>query len=235
MKRHWSRDELTETFTLRPDELALLTSSITDHNRLGFAVLLKFFEHEGRFPQQSSQVPDALICYLAEQLSVSKEVFHQYNWQGRSIPEHRARIRQWFGFRPYVENDRQPLIDWLCETVLPDNQNMEFLVDAVYQHLRAKHVEPPSPASIERIIRSAIQTYEAWLFDAVCDKLPIATRLALDSLLKPIESSTDDALSIPLHQIRTCQVKASLNSVLQAVVQLERLQQLNPNHATSGI
>ena len=40
MKRRWNHDELIETFTLRPDELALL-SSRTDHNRLGFAVLLR--------------------------------------------------------------------------------------------------------------------------------------------------------------------------------------------------
>ncbi len=83
-------------------------------------------------------------------------MFHQYNWQGRSIRQHRARIRQWFNFRPYSEDDRQRLIDWLISTVLPENQKMEFLTDGVLKHLQVKHIEPPSPASVERIIRSAV-------------------------------------------------------------------------------
>jgi hypothetical protein len=160
---------------------------------------------------------------------VQPEVFHQYNFKGRSIRQHRARIRQWFNFRPYVEDDRQPLINWLIEALLPENQKMEFLIDAILKHIQAKHIEPPSAASIERIISSAIHTYETQLFLEICDKLPIDTHVALDSLLKPIESSTaDDAIvNIPLYQIRTCQVKSSLNSVLQAATQLQRLQQLN--------
>jgi TnpA family transposase len=226
MKRRWNRDELIETFTLQPDEVALLTSR-TDHNRLGFAVLLKFFEHEGCFPQHSSEVPDALISYLAEQLSVPKEAFNQYDWQGPSIPQHRARIRQWFNFRPYIEDDRPAIIKWLISTVLPENQNTEFLIEAVLQHLKGNHIEPPSKASVERLIRSAVRTYETQLFLEIGDKLPIETRLALDSLLKPIESSTGDDTIIPLYQIRACQVKATLNSILQAATQLQRLQQLN--------
>jgi len=190
--------------------------------------LLKFFEYEGCFPQHSSEVPDALIGYLAEQLSVPKEAFNQYDWQGPSIPQHRARIRQWFNFRPYIEDDRQAIINWLTSTILPENQNTEFLIDAVLKHLRGNHIEPPSKASVERIIRSAVRTYEKQLFDMVCGKLPVDTRLALDALLKPIKSSTDDAIvNIPLYQIRTCQVKSSLNSVLQAATQLQQLQQLN--------
>jgi len=227
MKRHWTTDELIQKFTLRSDELAFWTSA-TDHNRRGFSVLFKFFEHEGRFPQTHTQVPDDIIRYLAEQLSVQPEVFHQYNFKGRSIRQHRARIRQWFNFRPYVEDDRQPLINWFIEALLPENQKMEFLIDAILKHLQTKHIEPPSAASIERIISSAIHTYETQLFLESCDKLPIDTRVALDSLLKPIASSTaDDAIvNIPLYQIRTCQVKSSLNSVLQAATQLQRLQQL---------
>lgn len=225
MKLRWTNDELIQNFTLHPDELAFLTSE-TDHNRLGFSVLFKFFEHEGHFPQASTQVPNDIIRYLAEQLSVQPEVFHRYNWQGRSIRQHRARIRQWFNFRPYLDDDRQPLIDWLISTVLPENQKMEFLIDSVLKHLQAKHIEPPSPASVERIIRSAVHTYETQLFDVFYDKLPVETHHALDSLLKP--TSTDDATdSIPLYKIRACRVKATLNSVLQAVVQLKQLQQLN--------
>lgn len=227
MKRRWTSDELLQHFTLHSDELALLTST-TDHNRLGFAVLLKFFEYEGRFPQKPSSIPLEITGYIAKPHDVPKEAFARYDWQGRSIRSHRARIRQWLGFQPYVEADGQARIDWLCKRVLSENQNMEFLVDAVEKHLREKRVEPPTRASIERIIHSAIHTYEARLFDTVCDNLPKATRFALDDLLLPVDSKTEDTVAnIPLHQIRNCRVIASVNSVLQAVERLEKLQQIH--------
>jgi hypothetical protein len=210
MKRHWTSDELLQHFTLHSDELTLLTST-TDHNRLGFAVLLKYFQYEGCFPQNPVSIPRELTCYLAKQINVPNEAFARYDFGGRSIREHRARIREWLGFRSYVEADRPALIDWLCKKVVPENQKMEFLVDAVRKHLQAQKIEPPTRASIERIIGSAIHTYETRLFKSVCDQLPVATRLALDELLKPRQTSTQECVAnTPLHQIRTCKVKASL-------------------------
>ena len=150
MKRRWNDLELDEHFTLLPDELALLTST-TDYNRLGFAVLLKCFEYEGRFPPNRASVSKDLVAYLAKHLNVPPKVFDQYDWGGPSIRQHRARIRQWLGFRPYVEADRQALIEWLRFHALPKNQNLEFLIETTYQHLRVKRIEPPTRPSIERI------------------------------------------------------------------------------------
>ena len=51
MKRQWLEAELAEQFTLTPDEHALIAGKDrNEENRLGFAVLLKFFQAEGRFP-----------------------------------------------------------------------------------------------------------------------------------------------------------------------------------------
>jgi hypothetical protein len=55
MKRHWGTDELVEHWTLLPRETELLTNK-TGATRLGFAVLLKFFQLEAYFPQQASDV-----------------------------------------------------------------------------------------------------------------------------------------------------------------------------------
>ena len=49
MKRDWNADELVEHWTLLPGEKQWLANK-TGPTRLGFAVLLKFFQHEGRFP-----------------------------------------------------------------------------------------------------------------------------------------------------------------------------------------
>ncbi len=42
----WTTEELEADFTLHPTELDLIGDSKTDHNLLGFVVLLKYFQYE---------------------------------------------------------------------------------------------------------------------------------------------------------------------------------------------
>lgn len=59
MKRQWSVEELVEQFTLLPDEMALLETK-AGVNQLGFAIWLKFFQHEARFPHTRQEIPKAI-------------------------------------------------------------------------------------------------------------------------------------------------------------------------------
>ena len=70
MKQRWSPQELDGFWFLSDDELALLRS-INLNNRLGFAVQLKFLEHEGRFPRQRGEIAATVIEFVANQLAVS--------------------------------------------------------------------------------------------------------------------------------------------------------------------
>ena len=83
MKRHWDEHELGEHWSLSHDEFDLLAKR-TDRSRLGFAVLLKFFQVEGRFPNDRKEIPTAALNYLAAQFDVSREAFSQYDLRGRS-------------------------------------------------------------------------------------------------------------------------------------------------------
>lgn len=60
MKRNWEVEELIEYWTLLPSELALLGSK-TGAARLGFAVSLKYFQLETKFPAKK---PDYLFVSL---------------------------------------------------------------------------------------------------------------------------------------------------------------------------
>src|SRR5436305_14005056 len=98
MKRQWTPEELEAHFTLQSNELELIESSKTDRNLLGFAVLLKYFQHEGRFPSQKQDIPPAVTVHLAQQLLITPETFLSYDWEGRTIKTHRAAIRKFLGF-----------------------------------------------------------------------------------------------------------------------------------------
>lgn len=73
MKRPWTSEELQETWTLGPDEHALLSGK-RGSTRLGFAVLLRFFAREGRFPYPE-EVDAEEAAHAARQIDVPASVY----------------------------------------------------------------------------------------------------------------------------------------------------------------
>ena len=103
MKRHWRTDELVEHWTLLPRETELLTNK-TGATRLGFAVLLKFFQLEAYLPQQASAVP-TVVEFIAKRSKSHRSNSNSIQWRGRTIEYHRAQIRKLHGFRETTVND----------------------------------------------------------------------------------------------------------------------------------
>lgn len=56
MQRDWDPEDLIACWTLVEADWKLLANK-RGATRLGFALLLKFFEIEARFPRQASEVP----------------------------------------------------------------------------------------------------------------------------------------------------------------------------------
>ena len=60
MKERWESEELIESWTLVDCGLELVANR-TGVTRLGFVVLLKFYEIEGRFPRDRGEVPPVAV------------------------------------------------------------------------------------------------------------------------------------------------------------------------------
>src|SRR4051794_18968919 len=148
MKRHWDEQELVEHWTLTHDECELLRNR-TDRSRMGFAVLLKFFQVEGRFPSDSQEVPPAALGHLADQLGLSRDGFAEYDLGGRTGERDRAQIRALLGFRQVTIQDAEELVGWLCREVLPFDHKLEHLHEAVLGWCRRNRIEPPTPPRID--------------------------------------------------------------------------------------
>ena len=80
---------------------------------LGFTVLLKFFQREARFPAYKNDIPGVVIAFVATQVGVAPEAYLQYDWQGRTIKDHRAEIRSLFEFREPTVADGDQMKQWL--------------------------------------------------------------------------------------------------------------------------
>ena len=151
MKRCWNERELAEHWTLFEAEMALL-ANCTGRGRMGVAVLLKYFQLNGRFPRQHRDAPGAVLAFLGEQLSVAPETWFDYDLWGRSGQRDREQIRAYLGFRPIEVADERRLCRWLETEVAPKDLERAHLRIAVADWRREQHLEPPAEDHAERLI-----------------------------------------------------------------------------------
>ncbi|MFN2506058.1 MAG: DUF4158 domain-containing protein [Acidimicrobiales bacterium] len=108
MRTEWEPEDLIERWTLLEGDLELIGNK-TGATRLGFAVLLKYFEIEAQFPDGRADIPTAAAGYVAGQLKIEPSELANYSWSGRTIEYHRAQIRSAFAFRQPTEDDEARL------------------------------------------------------------------------------------------------------------------------------
>ncbi|WP_305927772.1 Tn3 family transposase [Bacillus mycoides] len=185
MKRNWSQIELEEQFSLFPNEINLIMNKRTNANRLGFAILLKYFQQEARFPNDKHDVPTVVVQYVANQINASvTDFFDTYGWGGkeRSYTAHRKEIRNLFEFRELTAKDKERFFEWLREQV-QSTHDTEYLQTQAYSLFRMWKVEPPSVGSLKRMIESAIDMFEKDLYTTTYKQLSPTSCSRLDALL----------------------------------------------------
>ncbi|MFF2789098.1 DUF4158 domain-containing protein [Streptomyces sp. NPDC058049] len=191
MRQEWEPEELIEVWTLLEDEVVRLRNK-AGANRLGFALLLKFFEVEARFPEGAGEVPAPAVAYVAQQVKVPAEEWAAYDWQGRAITRHRTEIRKTFGFRAGTEEDQERLAEWLAAQLCPVEHSRERLMAAVVARCRNDHNEPPAPAKVQRLVSRAVTDFEAQFCRSRVERISHATRSRLEDLVADSEGDTGE-------------------------------------------
>jgi hypothetical protein len=188
VKPSWDTEELIENWTLVPQELELVKKKV-GAGQIGFAILLKYFQRMARFPDNQAEITAPVIRYIASQLQADPSLYSQYNWQGRTIKNHRAEIRELFGFRTATLSDSEAISDWLIAHILPNEQRFVALQEQIYQQFRTLHIEPPTTKQIERLIKSAIHQKETNFCHQTYSQLSPTTIAQIDILLNTEEIS----------------------------------------------
>lgn len=193
VKANWDTEELIEHWTLLPQELELVKNKV-GANQIGFAVLLKFFQTFARFPTDSGEIPNVIISYIAQQLQIPSSDYSDYDWQGRSISNHRAAIRKLFGFRTVKVRNEEEMVDWLKAEIIPTEQRIEPISELVYQRFRELQIEPPTKGRVERLVKSAIASYENNFCNQTFSQLTPSIIQKIDILLstEDTEETEDD-------------------------------------------
>jgi TnpA family transposase len=180
MRLEWSTEDLVGSWTL-VDEDWRLVGNKTGATRLGFALLLKFFEAEARFPAGGEELPPPAVAYVADQVKVDQALLGDYPWAGRTIKYHRAQIRDAFGFREFTRGDEDKLAAWLAEEVCPVELRDEQLLEALAVRCRSERIEPPGRS--DRIIGAARSLFEKTFCERVVLRLGEACAQRLEALV----------------------------------------------------
>jgi TnpA family transposase len=230
MKQDWSTEEIIEHFTLLPADIVFLGNN-DPHNHLGKALLLKFFEHEGRFPEDLSELPTSVIVYIAQQLDLPEQAIHRYDWDGSRIKEHRKEIRELTGYHPATLIDQDELHVWLLNDILPNEHRPIYLEEIVYERLRKLHIEPPTRDRVKKLVISAVYNHEQSFFIQTAERLPTEAKAKLLNLIQytgeldvSLSIDVDAMLDCPIHELKVGAGSAKVENIKRVCARLKQLQ-----------
>ena len=219
-----------EEWLILPEEERMLTNR-TPHGRLGFAVLLKFFQVKGRFPNWQGEVGKDILANIAEQIGVPVEAWLDLNWEGRTIKRHRADIREWCGFREVTLSDLEIFRRWLVEEIIPQGYRADRVREALLKRCRDLRIELPASDHSNRLIQSAFQEHETRFCETLVQNLNSTTLGRLDSLLQLQHSMGDEAEWTAWQTLKSDPGKAGLESVKEAVARLRTVREIGMSDA----
>jgi hypothetical protein len=230
VRREWEPEDLIASWTLVKADWELVANK-TGATRLGFSVLLKFFEIDGRFPEYAAEVPEAAVGYVAEQLKVDPALFGKYELSSRAATNHRVQIREELGFRECTKADQAELAAWLARALCPTEFRREQLRGAVLARCGATGLEPPSYGQVSRLVNSAVHQFEDHFTRDIESRLDaaagVADRLeALAGLGDHAQGSVAGGGERFLYELKTDPGPLGTETFRREVVKLERTRSL---------
>ncbi|MFJ2032276.1 DUF4158 domain-containing protein [Streptosporangium sp. NPDC087985] len=177
----WDLEDLIECWTLDEAEFELVGNK-PGATRLGFSLMLKFFELEARSPRRED-VPKAAVDFVAGQVKVDPGLFAQYAWSGSTIEHHRKQIRDFYRFRTITVGDEDKLIVWLASDICKEEVSRDRLRAALLTRCREDKIEPPTPGQVERLLGTAEAMFERQFTTTTAGRLSAETIAKLEELI----------------------------------------------------
>ena len=89
-----------------------------EHNHLGKAILLKFFQHEGNFLKVEQKFHPLPLSILTLKWDYPQKIYRITNGKVDEQRGHKRAIRELYGFRCATVVDQDELRNWLVEEIL---------------------------------------------------------------------------------------------------------------------
>jgi TnpA family transposase len=225
MKQEWTPQEIVDHWMLTDMEMILINKHHADSNKLGFALLLKYFQREGKFPQRKKDIPRVIVEHIAHQLHLEITLFDNYKWEQGTIDRHRSQIRIFLGIRIGTVADANAVLTWLeTQSQLLEEHNFDRLKEVVYERYKELKIEPPEPKRIERLVHSAVRTADERLYTKILQKLSPEIQEKLEAIL--YENSPLGNTSL-FSDLKNEAGTSTLENVLSEITKLESIRALS--------
>lgn len=157
MRQEWSPEDVVACWTLVDGDWDLVANK-SGPTRLGFCLMLEFFEMEGRFPEFVEEFPQPAVQYVAGLVKVPTAELAKYDLAGAK--RHRKQIREALGFRPSTVADEERLAEWLSTEVCPVYLVEDRQREALLVQCRVERIEPPGRTRVEKVLVAARNRWE---------------------------------------------------------------------------
>ncbi|MEV7234622.1 Tn3 family transposase [Streptomyces sp. NPDC051020] len=221
MHQEWSPEELLASWTPVDDDWKLVANK-TGVTRLGFCLLLKFFELESRFPDLMEEIPQAAVEYVAGLVKVPAADFAKYSLSGRTAEYHRAQVREALGFRPATLEDEGELTAWLAVEVCPVELVEDRQREALLVECRERKIEPPGRTRIEKVLVAARGQWEKVFCTRIIERLGHAGTARLLAL---VGEDNEDGTAL-LAALKRDPGAVGLDSLLTEITKLNDVRKL---------
>lgn len=197
----------------------------SDESRLGFCVLLKYFQQNHRFPSLDADLPNEALKEISAQLGIPAMGIDSYLRSGNLPKKHRSAIRAYMGFRLGTNADAEQAFAFVCGAgILQDDGRTSENLREWYV---SRKIELPSKSQWKRLVASANAAAQEFLFRDIYGRLG-DSRTALRLLLE----SPEDRLPF----LKSDPGRASLETTLSEIEKLTIVQDLRlPEELTNGI
>jgi Tn3 transposase DDE domain/Domain of unknown function (DUF4158) len=221
MKQQWAAAELLDHWRLTDTEKELANQYHTGSNRVACALLMKYFQREGRFSRRKQDIPRVIVEYIADQLYLTPATFGSYKWERGTIDRHRSRIRRFLSVRTGTTADANSVLTWLkTHTRYLEEHNLDRLKETVYERYKELKIEPPQPKRIERMVHSAVRSADEGLYSKIEAQLTPEIREKLDAL---INEHTQIPAAPAFSDLKNEAGGSTLENVLSETAKLERI------------
>ncbi|EXU66496.1 transposase [Streptomyces sp. PRh5] len=220
MRQEWSPEDVVACWTLVDGDWDLVANK-SGPTRLGFCLMLKFFEIEGRFPEFIEEFPQPAVEYVAGLVKVPASEVAKYDLAGAK--RHRKQVREALGFRPSTVADEERLTAWLSTEVCPvelveDRQRESLLVQC-----RVEGIEPPGRTRMEKVLVAARNRWERAFCTRTIERLG---DVGTDRLLAMVTEDSEDG-AVLLAALKRDPGAVGLESLLSEITKLNDVRKLD--------
>ena len=217
MRREWDLDDLIASWTLVEVDQEQLVK-LHPGSRLSFALMVKFFEIEGRFPRHAGELPEVAVDFVARQLGVPADA--PFEVTGRAVERFRTQIRELLGFRVSARGDEDKLIAWLAHEVCPSELNEDRQREAAMARCRVERIEPPGRMS--RIIGAANRIADERFCATIIGRLSADVAQSLWALIVEAGDDVDGEAGF-FTELKADPGKLGLETLLAEITKLQRI------------